>query len=52
MELDRRACARLKRKGLIVRLSGHHHRYQLTPLGGRIAQAPGPISDQPAGVGR
>ena len=27
---------RLKRKGLIVRLSGHH-RYQLTPLGRRVA---------------
>jgi len=27
---------RLKRKGLIVRLPGHH-RYQLTPLGRRIA---------------
>ena len=28
--------ARLKRKGLIVRLPGHH-RYQLTPLGRRVA---------------
>ena len=27
---------RLKRKGLIVRLPGHH-RYQLTPLGRRVA---------------
>ena len=27
---------RLKRKGLIVRLAGHH-RYQLTPLGRRVA---------------